>query len=62
MASAENNEQTQLTEQKPVQLNQSERFTAMVMKEFGTGVGAPSLTDYQKNADSGLLPRKLTGR
>jgi len=55
MASAENNEQTQLTEQKPVQLNQSERFTAMVMKEFGTGVGAPSLTDYQKKLIQGYF-------
>lgn len=55
MATTENKEQTDMAEKKPAQPNQSERFTAMVMKEFGTGVGAPQLTEYQKKLVQGYF-------
>jgi len=35
--------------------NASERFTQMVMKKFGTDVGAPELTDYQKRLVQGYF-------
>ena len=55
MATTENKEKTQMTESKPAQPNQSERFTAMVMKEFGTSVGSPALADYQKKLIQGYF-------
>ena len=35
--------------------NNSERFTAMVMKQFGGAVGAPELTDFQKRLVQGYF-------
>lgn len=35
--------------------NASERFTAMVMKQFGGAVGAPDLTDFQKRLVQGYF-------
>lgn len=55
MATTEKKEQTQMTEAKPTQPNQSERFTAMVMKEFGTSVGTPQLAEYQKKLVQGYF-------
>lgn len=36
-------------------MNQSERFTAKVMKEFGTGIGAPELAEYHKKLVQGYF-------
>lgn len=36
-------------------MNNSERFTAMVMKQFGTEVGAPDLTDFQRRLIQGYF-------
>lgn len=59
MATTKTNEQTtqmtQAPQSQPAAMNQSERFTAMVMKEFGTGVGAPELAEYQKRLVQGYF-------
>ena len=39
----------------PASQNASERFTAMVMKQFGGTVGAPELTDFQKRLIQGYF-------
>lgn len=39
----------------PVSQNASERFTAMVMRQFGGAVGAPNLTDFQKRLVQGYF-------
>lgn len=39
----------------PASQNASERFTAMVMKQFGGAVGAPNLTDFQKRLIQGYF-------
>lgn len=39
----------------PASQNASERFTAMVMKQFGGSVGAPDLTDFQKRLIQGYF-------
>ena len=39
----------------PVSQNASERFTAMVMRQFGGAVGAPDLTDFQKRLVQGYF-------
>ena len=37
------------------QMNASERFTSMVMRQFGGSVGAPDLTDFQKRLIQGYF-------
>ena len=39
----------------PASQNASERFTAMVMKQFGGAVGAPNLTEFQKRLIQGYF-------
>lgn len=39
----------------PAAMNQSERFTAKVMKEFGTSVGTPELAEYHKKLVQGYF-------
>ena len=39
----------------PASQNASERFTSMVMKQFGGTVGAPNLTDFQKRLIQGYF-------
>lgn len=46
---------TNTTPPAPAPMNASERFTAMVMKQFGGAVGAPDLTDFQKRLVQGYF-------
>jgi len=39
----------------PTELNMSERFTVKVMKEFGSSVGAPQVTEFQKRLIQGYF-------
>lgn len=44
-----------LQPQGEVKPNMAERFTAKVMKEFGSNVGAPQITDYQRQLIQGYF-------